>query len=271
MKKNITIITIICLAIVIGIVLIIVNSAKKNNEKEMEKDVKEVQKTELYCPSDYKLNGKYCEKVIKEEEPEKGSTCPEGYQKVKDKCYKIAPTMHEPACKKGAELVDGKCIGKEEVEATVKCSKGLYNVKTKKCEVSTFVGEGITKCDATEELKEGKCVAADGTSKPASLVCPSGSSMTTGESGTGCYKVSISDPVYTCIKGTLEGDKCVVETNENPTLKVACAEGLTSYKDRTCLDYKVTAKLNTGLTCEDGARLEDDKCVYYEQIAPEER
>ena len=220
------------------------------------RELSEMKQTGLYCDEGYTLRSGYCEKVIKEEEPqEAGNTCPEGYQKVKDNCYYVATTKHEPSCKDGAELKDGKCIGTERVEASVHCSgNGSYNKNTGECEELVFRGVGNISTDS-----EGVTTTT----------CPSGSNLTTGNKGKGCYEYRKSAPSYTCSKGTLDGTECIVETGaKEPTLKVVCDKGLTKYKDISCLDYKKKADYVKGLTCKGNARLENDRCVYYETIAP---
>jgi hypothetical protein len=70
---------------------------------------------------------------------------------------------------------------------------------------------------------------------------------------------------YKCNSGyTLSGTKCLKEVTRNPITKHACERGLTLYQDRICLNYKETSDYVTGLTCSKDARLEGEKCVYYE-------
>lgn len=211
----------------------------------------EMKQTGLSCEEGYTLNDGYCEKPIKEEEPEKGKTCPEGYQKVKDNCYMVSVIKHEPTCSDGYELKDGKCIGTERVAARHSCSSGVYNESTGVCDYLEYVGPALEVMDG-DDVKQ---------------TCSSGV-LTTGSKGKGCYENKTSIPTYTCSVGTLDGNECVVESNsKEPTLSVVCDKGLTKYKDLACLDYKKTADFVTGYTCKNGARLEGEKCVYYEVIA----
>ncbi len=71
---------------------------------------------------------------------------------------------------------------------------------------------------------------------------------------------------YKCSEGTLSGSKCIVEVENNLDYKVTCGEGLTNYQDRVCLDYNNSKDYVVGLTCDKDARLEGNKCVYYEVI-----
>lgn len=251
------------------------------------KELKEIKETGLYCERDYTLRDGKCEKQIKEEQPIEGKTCSENYQKYKDKCYKISPSLHEPSCKKDMELIEGKCVGKEEVDATPKCDTGIYNSKTKKCEESELVGEGTKKCSGTngkisqkgtctygKPVIDGACVGSDqlidgmcynmidGGDQYPTVTCPSGQTVKDGN----CYRVTTTKPSYTCSKGTLEGNKCITETTKEPTLKIACADGLISYEDRACLNPKDVGEFIIGYTCPSEARLENNKCVYYEVV-----
>jgi len=231
----------------------------KNNEQLKIEDLKnksvrelvEMKDTKLYCDEEYVLRDGYCEKAIKEEEPEKGKTCPEGYQKVKDNCYMISVIKHEPTCPDGYELKDGKCIGSERTPAYNSCSRGAYNEHSGLCEHLEYV--------------DGGTVSSEEGNEP---VCHNGSFYTTGSNGRGCYRNVTIEPSYSCKEGTLEGNECVIEKgSKEPTLSVVCDKGLTKYKDLACLDYNKTAEFVTGYTCKNGARLEGEKCVYYEVIA----
>lgn len=209
------------------------------------RELNEMKETEYYCDKDYTLRNGHCEKKEKEEKPKEGKKCPEGYEEIKNKCYEIGITNHKPTCSEGLKLKEGKCIGSEEKDAQAKCSKGSYNSSSKKCEVTTFVSAPV----------EGE----DG-----GVTCPGGSSLSTGSNGKGCYKKDSINPSYTCDDGELKGDKCVVETSEDPTLKVSCGKGLSNYKNRACINYKSTEEYNTVLECDKKARLEGNKCVYYD-------
>ena len=288
---------------------VILEALKGNEELHFddfkEKSAKELiamKDTGLYCDNGYNLNGDKCEKIIKEEKPEEGKTCPSDYVEAKGKCYKLGTIKHEPYCKTGT-LKDGKCVGTEEVAAEAKCSSGTYNSKSGKCEVSEYAGEGSKKCPSSEQklLDNGRCASPhmgahfddpDGTIDPATecccgdtwfpdssipsrgwcyslagnddpiVTCPSGQTAKDGK----CYKTTTSDATYSCSKGKLSGNKCIVETSKEPTLKVACADGFTVYEDRACVDYNTTTEFITGLTCRGDARLEGERCVYYEVV-----
>ena len=146
-----------------------------------------------------------------------------GFRKgIEGKCYLQVATKEEPYCKDGFTLKDGKCLGTERVNASGSCSTGTYNSKNQKCEVLTYVSEGTKKCREADDLllSNGKCAQhhnpahmdpsevtnpaeecccgdtyqngwcyslPDGNYDP-TTTCPSGSTLTTGEKGTACYK-----------------------------------------------------------------------------------
>ena len=250
------------------------------------RELKDMKETGLYCDLGYTLRGDKCEKRERDEAPKEGKTCPETYEEIKGKCYKIGPSNHEPSCKEG-ELKEDKCVITEEVAATAKCSEGTYNSKTKKCEKLTYAGEGEKKCsgdnpkisakgtctypkptinggcEGSDQLIDGWCYnMKDGGDQYPTVTCPSGQTVKDGK----CYTSETSAATYTCSKGELNGDKCKVETTKDPVLKVTCFNGLTSYKDRACIDYKNTVDYIVGLICPGGGRLEGDRCVYYDVV-----
>ena len=273
----------------------------------------EIQDTGMYCRGGYTLNSGKCERVVKEEDPQEGKTCPEKYEQIKGKCYRISDTMtHEPYCKDGMELKDNKCVGTEEVAATPSkytCSKGTAmtryeagltgkndgDAKDIVCVDTSNATHPMSPCEAgkagdgTEYLESGgKCYwhragllpeGCPGKIKVGDacwddgsnvLICKGArdgkqySSRSEYCEGSVKYtKPTVSE--YKCESGyTLDGKKCIKEITKDPSLKVACGKGLTSYQDRACIDYNDTADFVTGYTCTGGAKLENNKCVYYE-------
>ena len=268
-------------------------------------ELNEMKNTRKYCDKGYTLNGDSCERVIKEEKPSEGKTCPTGYEDANGKCYKTVPVKFEPYCKDGLTLKNGKCVGTVKVNANGKCQTGTYNSKTTKCEVLTYVSGGTKTCknqnmDPKDRMmSNGKCSGAkwahdDNTCEgndifvsensgpnagwcynpsgdyDPTITCPSGTSLTTGDKGKGCYKSTTSDPTYYCSNGTLEGNKCIVDTTKNPENKLYCDEGLTLYKDRVCLNYNESKDYIIVYTCEKDARLVNNTCKYYEQVQAKE-
>jgi len=165
----------------------------------------------------------------------------------------IGIIKHEPTCKEGYELKEGKCIGTERVPASATCSGSSYNSSTGLCESFVYVSDVVINEDDEE-------------------TCPSGGSISIGNKGKGCYQTTTSAPKYSCKKGKLEGNECVIESgSKEPTLEVVCDKGLTKYKDVACLDYHKKSDYITGYTCKSGARLEKDKCVYYKVVAAKQK
>ena len=74
---------------------------------------------------------------------------------------------------------------------------------------------------------------------------------------------------YSCEAGyTLDGTKCN-KTEEVPAEhERVCPEGFTRIDNDRCINKEKTVEKVTGYTCEEGARLENNKCVYYEQVEP---
>ena len=52
---------------------------------------------------------------------------------------------------------------------------------------------------------------------------------------------------------------------------LSCDDGYTNYLDRVCYNKNETIDYVTGLTCDKGGRLENDRCVFYEVIDAKEK
>ena len=76
---------------------------------------------------------------------------------------------------------------------------------------------------------------------------------------------------YKCTKGKLSGSKCLVDVSKEVEYKISCDEGYTNYLDRVCYNKNETVDYVTGLTCDKGGRLENDRCVFYEVIDAKEK
>ena len=266
-------------------------------------ELNEVKQTGKYCDAGYTLTGDFCEKLIREERAKEDKKCPDGYEDINGKCYLQVNPVNESYCKDGLELKNGKCVGTEKVDATGSCTTGTYNSKTGKCEVLTLAGEGSKKCPKSEQklLSNGRCASPhmgahfddpEGTIDPATecccgdtwypdssapgrgwcyspagnddpvITCPSGQTVKDGK----CYKAETSNATYSCSKGTLEGNKCIVEASKNPEYKLSCKNGLELYKYRVCIDYSNTKDYTFGYVCENDGKLVNDKCLYYEVV-----
>ena len=266
-------------------------------EKSSE-ELKEIKTTGKYCDEGYTLSGDFCEKVVKEESPKEDKVCPEGYIEASGKCYLKGESTQEAYCKTGYELKNNKCVGTDKVDATASCATGTYNSKTGKCEVLALVGDATKKCNNAEDLlldngrcagahpgahsygdndepfdeatecccgdtfKNGWCYSLPNGNYDAKISCPSGQTEKDGK----CYKAETSDATFSCSKGTLEGNKCVVEVSKNPEFKASCSNGLKLYQDKYCLDYNSTKDYIVGYVCDGEGKLVDGKCLFYDVV-----
>ena len=74
---------------------------------------------------------------------------------------------------------------------------------------------------------------------------------------------------YSCEAGyTLDGTKCNKTEEEPAEHERVCPEGFTRIDNDRCINKEKTVEKVTGYTCEEGAKLENNKCVYYEQVEP---
>ena len=256
-------------------------------------ELKEIKETGRYCDKGYTLEGDFCVKKISEEPAIKSQICPNGYQVIDGICYKNDGIKDEPYCTNGQTLKDNKCVGEITTEAKSKCEVGEYNSITDSCETLTYVSEGTKVCGGDNPLisQQGTCTypkpminggcvendvvingwcynMIDGGSDYPNLICPSGSEEATGSNGRACYKKTSSTPTNYCNNGErLEGKKCISNKPTVPEYKITCAEGYESYLDRMCVDYNNKTSLIEGYICNnEKARLQDNKCILYEEI-----
>ena len=296
----------------------ILDVVKENNNLHIEDminkssdELSTIKETGKYCDNGYTLVGDFCERVLREEKPIEGKTCPDDYEDIKGKCYKTSATKKEAYCKDGLTLKNGKCVGTLKTDAIGKCDNGTYNSKTKKCEVLTLVGDASMSCKEADDLllSNGKCASHkpgahsygdnDEPFNEATECCCGGTFHTSpnpNNPGMGwcynmggdytaktscpsgqtlkdnkCYTATTSEATFTCSNGTLEGNMCVGEVSKEPSYKLACDNGLTLYKDRVCIDYNNSTDYIIGYTCEKEARLINNTCKYYEQIEAKEQ
>ena len=272
------------------------------------RELVEMKETGKYCDHDYVLRGDVCERAIREEKPEEGKTCPEGYEDVNGQCRKIGPFKDELYCEEGFTLSDGKCSGEVAEAAKATCTQGTYNSASGKCEESTKVGEATKKCPSSEQklLDNGRCASPhmgahfddpEGTIDPATECCcgdtwvadssapgrgwcyslPNGNDDAIATCSTGtykdgaCYSVTSTDATYSCSNGTLKGNKCMVNKETKALTKHGCEKGYTLHQDRVCISDTETKDYIVGLTCTNEARLENEHCVYYEQVEAKTR
>ena len=199
----------------------------------------------------------------------------------------------EPYCSNGQTLKEGKCVGELITDAKSKCEVGEYNPTTDKCETLIYVSEGTKVCggDDPRISEQGTCTypkpminggclendvvingwcynMIDGGNNYPDLICPSGSKEANGSNGRACYQVQQTEPIYYCNDlEKLDGKKCISNNPTEPEHKLTCNEGYTLYLDRMCVDYNNKTQLIDGYICNnERERLEDNKCITYEEI-----
>ena len=255
-------------------------------------ELKEIKETGRYCDFGYTLEGDFCVKKIGEETAIKSKMCPKDYNEIDGTCYKTDGFNEELYCTNGQVLKDNKCVGEVYSEAKIKCEEGEYNLETEKCETLIYASEGTKKCggDNPRISEQGTCTypkptinggcigndvvingwcynMIDGGSDYPNLICPNGTEAAIGTNGRACYKKSVTEPTYYCNEEErLAGKKCISDKPTEPDHKIICNEGYTSYYDRMCVDYNNKTSLIDGYMCENKhARLEDNKCIIYEE------
>ena len=161
-------------------------------------------------------------------------TCPDGYVKDNNMCYK----------EESGETIKAKKLYFEDVEEVTKAKKNTS-------------GEYKVTIDATKEVDKKE------------KVCPEGYTL----NGDICYKYvpATAKPgttTYKCKEGKLDGDKCIIETS--PVTKTGesiytCKQGRlegtkciieTSYLTRTTTG-------NSYYTCDNGGELKGSRCYKY--------
>ena len=301
---------------------VILDAMKGNEELHFDdlkdksaKELIQIKESGLYCDRDYTLNGDKCERRERDEAPKEGKSCPEGYEDIKDKCYKTADSKKEPYCKDGLTLKDNKCVGTESVSATpakYACSKGVAKTRYEAgltgkndgdakdivCVDTSKATHPVSPCelnDGTEWTKSGgKCYwhragvlpegcpgkirVGDSCWDDASniLICKGARDGKQYKSRSEYCEGSVkyTSPTvseYKCTKGKLSGNKCLVDVSKEVEYKISCDDGYTNYLDRVCYNKNETVDYVTGLTCDKGGRLENDRCVFYEVIDAKEK
>ena len=265
-------------------------------------ELKETKESGRFCDEGWTLEGEFCTREKTRKPATKEGVCPKDSVEVKGVCYKTADANKEEFCTNGLTLKNGKCVGTETVAATAKCSTGEFNSKTGKCEKYEYASEGSKKCPSSEQklLDNGRCASPhmgahfddpEGTIDPATecccgdtwypdnslpsrgwcyspagnadpiTTCPSGQTAKDGK----CYKVTTSDPTYSCSSGKLDGTKCIVDVSKNPNSKKVCDSGLTLFEDRVCYNKNETVEKEGGYACKDkDSKLDGDQCIIME-------
>lgn len=114
---------------------------------------------------------------------------------------------------------------------------------------------------------QGWCYSLPNGNYDATVTCPSGSVLSNGSNGQGCYTATTSNATYSCSEGTLSGNKCIINKPQQPKTKMVCASGYELYRDRVCINKSETIDYIEGYKCtDDNAKLQGNVCVVYEII-----
>ena len=256
-------------------------------------DLNRMKESDLYCEEGFILRGDFCEKKVREENPQEGKVCPINYEEVNGQCYRSGLINEELYCLNGLQLENDKCVGEVVTDAKIKCTTGEYNVSTNQCESYTYSSEGTKYCggDGGKISQKGTCTypkplinggcpspdvvidgwcynMIDGGSDYPNVTCPAG----TVSYNQACYTKTSTNPTYYCEgKDKLKDNKCVSTEPRGAERKIICEAGFTSYEDRFCINYNDTKEYENGLVCDREAHLEENKCIFYEQIEPKQK
>ena len=268
-------------------------------------ELKETKNNGFYCDVGYKLEGSRCLKEVGREKPVDGEICPQGSNEHNGVCYKqIEPIFSkELVCFEGV-LKDGKCIRKEEHNATGECANGEYRSEEEVCIEKEYTGDAYQYCRITpgeDLLYNGRCLGRKPTINGGCLgsdqvingwcydtsptsgyeaewVCPDGTFLSNAD-GTllnedkKCYtEKKVKNVVYKCEEGfKLEGNKCTQVQKSNPEPKISCPEGYTLTEERNCLNLNKPMDKVGGKVCSnEHARYENNTCVIYEEVEAKE-
>ena len=215
---------------------------------------------ELYCDANQTLKDGKCTGVVTTDAKAK---CDTGtYNKESGKCEELAyvsdGTKKCPSSEQKL-LSNGRCASPH-MGAHFDDPEGQIDPATECCCGDTWYPD-------SSAPGRGWCYSPAGNDDPV-ISCPSGSSLKTGDKGEACYSVKTSTPTYYCEgDAKLDGNKCTANKTVAAKKKLVCKVG-TLFEDRICVNANDTKEFITGAVCNEKARLENNVCVYYEQVEP---
>ena len=219
------------------------------------KEINNTKETGYYCEEGYILDGTRCLKEKKRIKASKGDICPNGYEDYNGICYeRVEGTITDNLkCREGSTLEGNICVDKRINDAVANCEEA-YDFGLDKCVKKTYVGEAEEYCRITpgeDLLYNHRCLGRKPTINGGCL----GADVVIGG---WCYDTSATsgyEPDWKCeyngemwLLGPDEGNKCYIKEYSD----------VPSY------------------SCEDGSKLEGNKCItvnkelaYNERICPD--
>ena len=217
-------------------------------------------KEEQYCKNGLELKNGKC---VGTEKVDAKATCQTGtYNSKTGKCevlsYLNAGTK---SCREADDLLldNGRCAS-HHMGAHFDDPDGEIDPATECCCGDTWVANNSVP-------GRGWCYSMPNGNYDATISCSSGSYYENGSNGAGCYKAETSEATYSCDKGKLEVNKCLVDTSRTPDIKLVCNNELILYQDRICIDRNSTVEKIKGYKCQTTpSKLEGSTCILYEVI-----
>ena len=265
-----------------------INKISKDNKK-IEKnalidkpvnELKETKETGKYCEKGYNLEGDFCLKEIDRKEALKGMVCPSNYIEHNGTCYyeEGSIILDEYECPDDRELVNNKCIIREEIEAkpNFTCSSGEAVQRSRAsnrdvrdngdpneylCEDKSNAVAPTLRClTINHTMIGGECYVG-----PAPLIdggCPNGDTPL----GDGCYSKDDGDQ-WVCPNGDIyEKSKDTYPELCPDTFTYSAAEGSYSCDKGTlrgsiCVIEREEEPRRKAMCKEGSERLENGRCV----------
>lgn len=244
------------------------------NGKECYIKVEEKTITKQLCEDGYKLDNNICKKTIFKE-AKKTENCPSGYKKDDNLCISVSTKAANKKtwCEKG-KIKSGGCYIFSVENATLLgkyCPDG-YNTEGSRCykKIKSKPMKdmyGMLKCPSDQTFELGYCIKKVYVNKIDNYVCSTGTLK-----GTKCEImtwVGVPKSEYSCSNGyNLIGTKCAKTDVKNVIINYNCEEGFELEKDNKCKKI-LSENPKEIITCNDGLKLKNDKCIGQKSVKAE--
>ena len=211
------------------------------------KEVRIVETGNIYCASDFTLEGKKC---IRDSEMDAQPVCPNN------------------------EMQDNKCVEKEFIgDATEYCRDPGRTLYQHKCLATKPTINGG--CLGSDFVLNGKCVNPIDDYYASEWMCPDGQTNSRPDgsllnSDNKCYNTKLVEPKeYKCEDEafTLKDKKCYRRDTQEPFKEYKCENGATLIDNNRCYVMTDVKEKESGKVCKsETARFENDTCNVYEII-----